>query len=45
VAARKGYIDDVIPPSQTRPSIVNALEMLADKRQANPAVKHSNIPL
>jgi acetyl-CoA carboxylase carboxyltransferase component len=45
VAARKGYVDDVIAPSQTRRHIVDALEMLADKRQANPAVKHSNIPL
>ena len=44
-AARKGYIDDVIVPAQTRSHIINALEMLADKRQSNPAVKHSNIPL
>jgi len=44
-AARKGYIDDVIIPAETRMHIVNALEMLADKRQSNPDVKHSNIPL
>ena len=44
-AARKGYIDDVIVPAETRTHIVNALEMLADKRQTNPDVKHSNIPL
>lgn len=44
-AARKGYIDDVIVPAETRMHIVAALEMLADKRQANPDVKHSNIPL
>jgi len=44
-AARKGYIDDVIVPAETRIHIVNALEMLADKRQSNPDVKHSNIPL
>ena len=44
-AARKGYIDDVIVPAETRAHIVNALEMLADKRQTNPDVKHSNIPL
>ncbi|MEE4272704.1 MAG: acyl-CoA carboxylase subunit beta [Thermoanaerobaculales bacterium] len=44
-AARKGYIDDVIVPADTRVHIVNALEMLADKRQSNPNVKHSNIPL
>jgi acetyl-CoA carboxylase carboxyltransferase component len=44
-AARKGYIDDVIVPAETRRHIVNALEMLADKRQSNPDIKHSNIPL
>ena len=38
-------IDDVIVPAETRTHIVNALEMLADKRQTNPDVKHSNIPL
>ncbi len=35
-AARKGYIDDVIEPATTRFRIVKALEMLADKRDANP---------
>jgi acetyl-CoA carboxylase carboxyltransferase component len=45
VAARKGYIDDVITPAVTRPRIVRALEMLADKRDRNPAKKHANIPL
>ncbi|HSK08516.1 MAG TPA: acyl-CoA carboxylase subunit beta [Vicinamibacterales bacterium] len=44
-AARKGYIDDVITPVVTRFRIVKALEMLADKRDSNPAKKHTNIPL
>jgi acetyl-CoA carboxylase carboxyltransferase component len=44
-AASKGYIDDVIEPANTRFRIVKALEMLADKKDTNPAVKHSNIPL
>jgi propionyl-CoA carboxylase beta chain len=44
-AASKGYIDDVIVPAETRAHIVEGLEMLADKRQSNPDVKHSNIPL
>jgi acetyl-CoA carboxylase carboxyltransferase component len=44
-AARKGYIDDVIEPSTTRFRIIKALEMLADKEDSNPPVKHSNIPL
>ena len=44
-AARKGYIDDVIEPATTRYRISKALMMLADKREENPRVKHSNIPL
>ncbi len=45
VAASRGYIDDVIVPSLTRPRLINALEMLANKRDSNPAKKHGNIPL
>ncbi len=45
VAAARGYIDDVIVPSATRPRLIQALEMLADKRETNPRKKHGNIPL
>lgn len=45
VAASWGYIDDVIEPSQTRPQLINALEMLQNKRDENPPKKHGNIPL
>jgi len=45
VAAARGYVDDVIRPSETRPRIIRALEMLADKRDTNPRKKHGNIPL
>jgi acetyl-CoA carboxylase carboxyltransferase component len=45
VAASQGFIDDVIEPSETRPRLINALEMLANKRDTNPAKKHGNIPL
>jgi propionyl-CoA carboxylase beta chain len=45
VAARKGYIDDVIKPATTRFRIIKALEMLADKRDSNPGRRHTNIPL
>lgn len=44
-AARRGYIDDVIEPSQTRPRLINALSMLQNKRDTNPPKKHGNIPL
>jgi propionyl-CoA carboxylase beta chain len=45
VAASRGYIDDVIEPRETRPRLINALEMLGNKRDANPAKKHGCIPL
>ena len=45
VAAQRGYIDNVIEPKSTRPRLINALEMLSNKRDSNPAKKHGNIPL
>jgi acetyl-CoA carboxylase carboxyltransferase component len=45
VAASRGFIDDVIMPSETRPVLINALEMLQNKRDSNPPKKHGNIPL
>jgi propionyl-CoA carboxylase beta chain len=44
-AAELGYIDAVIKPEETRPQIIRALEMLANKRDQNPAKKHGNVPL
>ena len=45
VAAARGYIDDVIEPRETRPRLVEALQMLQNKRDSNPPKKHGNIPL
>jgi len=45
VAAARGYIDAVIEPRETRPRLINALEMLQNKRDTLPAKKHGNIPL
>jgi acetyl-CoA carboxylase carboxyltransferase component len=45
VAASRGFIDDVIEPHETRPRLINALAMLANKRDSLPAKKHGNIPL
>jgi len=45
VAAGRGYIDDVIEPHQTRPRLIDAVHMLANKRDSNPPRKHGNIPL
>ena len=43
--ASKGYVDAIIRPSETRPRIIEALEMIENKRDINPAKKHGNIPL
>ncbi|HPI38119.1 MAG TPA: carboxyl transferase domain-containing protein, partial [Ignavibacteriaceae bacterium] len=45
VAAKYGYIDDVIEPRNTRFRIIRALQSLATKKDTNPPKKHSNIPL
>ncbi len=45
IAAARGYLDDVILPSETRPRVIAALGMLEGKRERNPARKHGNIPL
>jgi propionyl-CoA carboxylase beta chain len=45
IAAERGYIDAVIRPSETRRRLNTALDMLATKREKNPAKKHGNIPL
>jgi propionyl-CoA carboxylase beta chain len=45
VAARKGYVDDVIEPRATRRRLIRALELLGNKRDTMPPKKHGNIPL
>ena len=35
----------MIEPHETRPRLINALEMLANKRDSNPPKKHGVIPL
>jgi acetyl-CoA carboxylase carboxyltransferase component len=44
-AANRGFIDAVITPSDTRPRLIDALEMMCGKREAGPPKKHGNIPL
>jgi len=45
VAARMGFVDDVIMPRETRARLINGLNMLQNKRDTNPPKKHGNIPL
>ena len=44
-AAQRGYVDDVIEPHHTRPTLINALRVARTKREVGPARKHGNIPL
>jgi propionyl-CoA carboxylase beta chain len=45
LAAERGFVDEVIEPSQTRPKLISALSLLENKRDSNPPKKHGNIPL
>ena len=45
IAAKRGYVDSVIEPSESRPRLANAFEMLASKRENRPAKKHGNLPV
>jgi propionyl-CoA carboxylase beta chain len=45
VAAASGHVDDVIKPSETRPQLVAALQILKDKSVQSPAKKHGNMPV
>jgi len=45
VAAERGFVDDVIDPSETRIKLIAGLEMLRSKREELPHRKHGNIPL
>ena len=44
-AAKRGYIDDVILPAETRSKLITALEILGSKKKTRPQRKHGNIPL
>jgi len=44
-AAIRGMVDIVIEPKNSRPTIINALQMLESKRESRPAKRHGNIPL
>ncbi len=46
IAAKRGYISEVIEPSATRKYVADSFRFLADKQSMDkPAKKHGNIPL
>ena len=44
-AAKRGYVDEVIKPEQTREKLIRAFKMLENKVDTLPKKKHGNIPL
>jgi acetyl-CoA carboxylase carboxyltransferase component len=44
-AANRGYIDAVLVPRETRPRLIEALEIMCSKRELRPSKKHGNIPM
>jgi acetyl-CoA carboxylase carboxyltransferase component len=44
-AAKRGYVDRVINPKDTRPNLIAAFEMMSTKREQRPRKKHGNMPL
>ncbi len=44
-AAAAGAIDEIIMPSETRPRLIAALELLRDKRAKSLPKKHGTMPL
>ncbi|MDG1049020.1 MAG: acyl-CoA carboxylase subunit beta [Planctomycetota bacterium] len=44
-AAARGFVDDVIEASKTRPYLIRSLELLRTKKENRPVRKHGNIPL
>ena len=44
-AAAHAMVEQIIEPSETRPIIISALEMLKSKEEDRPYKKHGNIPL
>jgi propionyl-CoA carboxylase beta chain len=45
IAAERGLVDEVIEPRETRPRLIQTLDMLRTKRETLPPKKHGNIPL
>jgi propionyl-CoA carboxylase beta chain len=44
-AAKRGFLDDIIEPAETRLRLCQELEGLEGKELRNPIKKHGNIPL
>jgi acetyl-CoA carboxylase carboxyltransferase component len=45
IAAERGFLDDVIEPQDTRPTLIRSLHLLKDKQVERPHRRHGNIPL
>jgi len=44
-AAKRGFVDRIIEPKDTRPALINAFNMLVMKREGRPPKRHGNMPV
>jgi len=42
-AAKRGYVDDIVNPEDTRKRVIAAFDMLFTKREDRPAKKHGTV--
>ena len=45
IAAERGYVDDILLPTDTRKVLYRSLSAMRNKREVRPAKKHGNIPM
>ena len=45
ITAERGFVDDIIPPRETKQKLINSFNLLRTKVDTNPKKKHGNIPL
>jgi propionyl-CoA carboxylase beta chain len=45
ITSERGYVDDIIIPSETKQKLIYAFNLLRTKVDTNPKKKHGNIPL
>ncbi len=45
IAGNRGFVDDILLPSETRKVLIRSLEAMRNKREVRPAKKHGNIPM
>ena len=42
-AAKRGYVDQIVEPADTRKYVIGAFEMLSNKTEGRPEKKHGTV--